>query len=174
MTLVELVVSLGVLAVGLLGFLQSIIYAVNLTRAQRETAVVSEIARQTIENLRAATFNQVFRLYNVDPNDDPAGVGTGPGNKLSIAGLRTLPGTTDGAIGHIVFPVRSAGLTSVQVQESVVDSDLGTPRDLNGDGLVDNADHSSDYRILPVVIHFDWSGATGARHMELKTLLADY
>jgi type II secretory pathway pseudopilin PulG len=173
MSLVELVVALGVLSVGLLGFLQSIVYAMNLARAQREIATASEAGRQALENMRAATFSQVFKLYNVDPNDDPGGAGTGPGANIVVAGLRPLPGDADGVVGQIVFPTRTAG-TSVALQENVVDINLGTPRDLNGDGLIDAADHANNYRILPVAVRFDWQGAAGPQHVIFKTLIADF
>jgi type II secretory pathway pseudopilin PulG len=173
LTLLELVVALGVLTVGLLGFLQSIVYAMNLARAQREIAVASEAGRRAMENMRGATFGQVFKLYNVDPNDDPGGAGTGPGANIAVAGLRPLPGDADGAVGQITFPSRTAG-TSVALRENVVDTDFGTPRDLNGDGVIDTADHTNDYRILPVMVRFDWLGATGPHHVVFKNQISDF
>jgi len=173
MTLVEVVIAVGVLVVGLLGFMRAILYAMNLARAQREVAVVSEAGRQAMESLRAANFNQVFKLYNANPNDDPGGAGTGPGANIALTGFRTLPGDNDGSIGRIIFPIRSAGGLE-ELRENIPDTDLGTPRDLNGDGAVDTLDHANDYRILPVVVRFDWQSANGPRHLELKSLIADY
>jgi len=167
MTLLELVIAIGVMAVGLLGFLQSIVCAMNLARAQREMAIASEAGRQVMENMRAATFGQVFKLYNADPNDDPGAAGSAPGKNIVVAGLRPLPADADGAVGEISFPTRTAG-TSVALRENVIDTNFGTPRDLNGDGLIDVANHTSDYRILPVMVRFDWLGATGPQHVVFK------
>jgi hypothetical protein len=164
---------MAVLVVGLLGFLQSIVYAMNLARAQRQIDVASEAGRQAMETLRATTFSQVFKLYNGDPNDDPGGAGTGPGPNIVVAGLQPLPGDPDGEVGEIVFPIAAvAGV--VQLRENVVDADLGTPRDLNGDDAIDAADHADDYRVLPVVVRFDWLGANGPLHREFKSVIADY
>ena len=50
---------------------------------------------------------------------------------------------------------------------------LGTPRDLNGDGDVDQEDHSGDYQLLPVVVRVRWAGSSGFERVELKSMLAD-
>jgi type II secretory pathway pseudopilin PulG len=173
MTLLEMVVALGVMAVGLLGFLQSIVCAMNVARAQREIALASEAGRQTLERMRAATFNQVFKLYNVDPGDDPLGAGTAPGASIVVQGLRPLAGAAGGEVGQIVFPTRTAG-ASVALRENIVDDKLGMPRDLNGDGLIDGANHAGDYRILPVVVRFDWLGANGPQHVMFTAQLANF
>jgi type II secretory pathway pseudopilin PulG len=172
-TLVEMVVALGVMAVGLLGFLQSIVAAVNVARAQREIAIASEAGRQTIERMRSESFAQVFKRYNVDPNDDPGGAGTAPGASIVVAGLRPLPGAAGGAVGRIVFPTRTAG-TAVAVFENVADDNLGMPRDLNGDNQIDAANTITDYRILPVMVQFDWLGANGPQHVRFTTQLANF
>jgi type II secretory pathway pseudopilin PulG len=172
-TLVEMVVALGVMAVGLLGFLQSIVAAVNVARAQREIAIASEAGRQTIERMRSENFVLVFQRYNVDPSDDPGAAGSAPGASIVVPGLRPLPGAVGGAVGQIVFPTRTAG-AAVALRENIVDENLGMPRDLNGDGLIDGANHANDYRILPVIVRFDWLGANGQQHVRFTTQLANF
>jgi len=54
-----------------------------------------------------------------------------------------------------------------------VDERLGTPRDLNGDGLVDSVNHAGDYLLLPVSLTLRWKGKTGVRVLEIQTFLAD-
>jgi hypothetical protein len=60
-----------------------------------------------------------------------------------------------------------------ELREDVVDTDLGLPRDLNGDGAIDGADHSADYRILPVRVTVSWTGQNGVRSMDFVTVLTE-
>jgi hypothetical protein len=61
--------------------------------------------------------------------------------------------------------------TTGRLCEYVTDMGLGMPRDLNGDGAVDTADHSLDYVILPVRVRVTWQGVGGARTVETSTVL---
>jgi hypothetical protein len=48
------------------------------------------------------------------------------------------------------------------------------PRDLSGDSVIDDQDHSGKYFILPVQIRVRWAGATGERRYEMATQLCIY
>ena len=178
MTLLELTIALCILVVGLLGFLQSLLGAMALHRAQRDDAVVSEIARQTIADLQGAPFAQVYSRYNSSTADDPAGVAS-PGENVAVPGLRVLPNDADGFVGRISFPTWNGaggggGGGVPELRENITYPEFGTPRDLNRDGAIDNADHSTNYTVLPVALSFDWLSAKGQRHMEFRTILAGY
>ena len=58
-----------------------------------------------------------------------------------------------------------------QVREDLVMPELGMPRDLSGDGVIDDQDHSLDYVLLPARIQIDWRGAGGDAHVEFHTVL---
>jgi hypothetical protein len=60
------------------------------------------------------------------------------------------------------------------LREDVNLPELGMPRDLNGDGAVDAGNHSTDYRLLPVIVRVRWQGAGGPSQFELKTMLANF
>ena len=180
MTLLELTIALCILVVGLLGFLQSLLGAMALHRAQRDDAVVSEIARQAIANLQATPFAQVYSRYNSSAADDPGGV-VSPGPNVDVPGLRTLPNDADGFVGRISFPTWSGpggggggGGGVPELRENIAYPEFGTPRDLNRDNVIDNADHSTNYTVLPVALSFDWLSAKGQRHIEFRTILAGY
>ena len=50
--------------------------------------------------------------------------------------------------------------------------EFGTPLDLNLDnGLIDSADRSADYRVLPVVVRVRWSSMAGTGEVRISTLL---
>jgi hypothetical protein len=142
--------------------------AIALTSVNRETGLALEAARDRVERMQGEEFLQVFRLYNPDPTDDPAGV-VGPGSGFAVAGLDPAPDDPDGLVGELRFPT----LTGSELREDVADEDLGMPRDLDGRNGVDASDHKDDYRLLPVEVTLRWRGTSGIRTLTLRTLLAD-
>lgn len=172
LTLIELIVSLSILAMALLGFTRVVIAAMQALRTDREVTLARQAARQVLERMQGEEFAEIFALYNADPNDDPGGAATGPGNWVQVFGLPPRPGAPAGAVGEILFPTQLVGGVP-QLREDVVDAALGMPRDLNGDGIIDGADRSGDYQILPVRVRFQWRGASGNSSFEFKTVLMD-
>ena len=111
---------------------------------------------------------EVFAAFNEDAADDPEGAGTAPGADFAVPGLSALSSDADGMVGKIIFPTIAG-----ELREDVTDAALGMPRDLNGDGVTDSADHSGDFVLVPVRIRLEWRGSAGPRDMEFHTLLAD-
>ena len=58
------------------------------------------------------------------------------------------------------------------LREDEIAAELGLPRDLNGDLLIDDQDHSGDYIVLPVIVRVSWTGKAGNRQFEIATMLA--
>jgi hypothetical protein len=58
-----------------------------------------------------------------------------------------------------------------ELREDVTDDALGMPMDLNADGSIDDQDHATDYRLLPVRIRVQWAGSHGAKFLELHAVL---
>ena len=157
-TLVELMVVLVILslAVGMLsGTMAS---TTRMAPMQREDALASEAARFQLETLRLVPVADLYALYNAAPGDDPGGAGTAPGCHFDVAGLAPQPGDADGRVGRLRFPG-----DGTQLREEGEDVFLGLPRDLDGDGEVDDDDHADDYRILPVEVLLEWQGVRGPR-----------
>ena len=173
MTLIELVLVLGILAMAF-GMLSSTMIANSRQRSvNRESAMAAGAARDLFEEILNEQHGEVYALYNADPNDDPGGAGSAPGNRFAIAGLSPLPETPDGLVGEVVFPALSPEAGEWELREDFVDDDLGMPRDLNGDSIVDDLDHADDYLILPVRIELEWQGRFGARRMSVSMMLAN-
>jgi hypothetical protein len=202
--LIELIVVMAVLIVAVSIFSRMIIATAQLRDVNRETAAAAEAARIIHERMRNEDFLDVWKLYNADTSDDPAG--GAPGNRFAVFGLEPLAGVTDGTVGEIIVPAvwvtsasgggggsssfggseledetESAGTTessgSTQtawvLREDFVDANLGMPRDLNGDSIVDNKDHSEDYILLPVHIRIEWQGSNGRRWLDVYSMLTD-
>lgn len=154
LSLVEIIVVIAIMTMAMAMYAQTLSASARLDPVANETMLGTEAARVTLERMKAADFRQVFALYDADPSNDPGGPGTAPGATFEVEGLQ--PSTTGGVVGRIEFPVSNGGL-----RETVVDEGLVMPRDLNGDGVVDSADHSGDYILLPVRLHLEWKSSTG-------------
>ncbi|HEX6882090.1 MAG TPA: hypothetical protein VF530_01855 [Planctomycetota bacterium] len=167
-SLVELLVAVAALLVGLLAFTRALTESLALGRTNRQTALATAAAQGAIERLQAADLARAFALYNEEPDDDPDGSGSAPGPRFAAAGLVALAG--DGGLhGTITFPVEK-GSPGV-LREDLADAALRTPLDLNLDGAVDDADHSADYRLLPVRVRIAWQDGRSQRELEVATIL---
>ena len=163
-SLIEMSVAAVVLTVAVCGLSGSMVSSVALDRVNHETALAEAAVRGTMEKIGGTTFSEAFARFNADPADDPDGAGTAPGATFAVKGLRGAAGALP---GRITFPVGAPD----QLREDVVDAALGMPRDLNGDGVVDAADHSGNYRLLPVRVSVTWRGVSGVRTLTVETLL---
>lgn len=59
------------------------------------------------------------------------------------------------------------------LREDCVYPELGMPRDLNGDSIIDGEDHADDYYILPVHIVLEWAGGNGKRRFDLHSVFTE-
>jgi hypothetical protein len=157
-----------VLTIAIGGVTSMLVQTQSLRDGTREAILASNAARSVIEQLKGETFEEVYALYNSDPTDDPGGDGSAPGNTFPVLGLDPRPGDPDGIVGQIIFPGNG-----VELRENLVDPVLSTPRDLNADGVIDAADHASDYVILPVRVRIEWAGEAGTRTAEFMTALVN-
>jgi len=173
-TFLELAVVMTILLSALLIFSSTISGVAKQRSVNRETGLAVAAARNLLETLRSEDFTQVFALYNADPSDDPNGAGTAPGNRFAVAGLDEAPDSPDGLEGEVIFPTAVHPVNGLELREDVENRALSMPRDLSGDGVVDDQDHSGAYFILPVQVRLRWKGATGVRQFELSSQLCRY
>jgi type II secretory pathway pseudopilin PulG len=194
LSLVEIVVALSVLVVAASIFCQTLLSTTRMRHLNRENSLAADAARVALERMRNEPFLEIFRDFNEDPKDDPGGNATGPGRYFDVPGLEPLDDAPGGKVGHVVFPsmavqvaapsggggkkggvtVGAPPVTQYQLREDVDDEGLGMPRDLNGNNVIDTANHSSDYLVLPVRVRIEWKSNTGARKFEIVTQLGDF
>jgi type II secretory pathway pseudopilin PulG len=168
--MVELTITMTLLIIGALGFSQLVLSARRSGETRREQTLAIQAAREVLEQMKAAPFDEVFRRYNGDPGDDPGP--DSPGEDFAVRSLRVRPGDLDGVAGEVVFPVDNA--VPGVLREDRQDVLLGTPLDLNGDGVVDALDHSGDYEILPVLVRVRWVSPSGPSEIAFRTILTDF
>ena len=174
MTLVELVLVMGILAMAF-GMLTTTMLANDRQRQiNRESAVAAEAARDIFERMRNQDFDELFSIYNAIPADDPGGAGTAVGNTFDVPGLDVPAGSGRPAVGEIVFPATLTPKGKQPLREDFTDAALGMPRDLNGDSIVDDRNHAFDYMLLPVRIELQWEGLYGPRELTVCMLMADF
>lgn len=169
MTIIELMVSMAVLMIAAGATFGSIASFAGLGESNEQTIIAWNGLHDRIESIYAEEFHEIFALYDDDPANDPDGPGTAPGPHFSVVGLDPTRNDADGLVGEIVFPV--SGATPGQLFENHVDAEFSMPRDLNGDGAIDGADHALDYAVLPVEVRVSWKSRTGNRRIELQVLL---
>jgi type II secretory pathway pseudopilin PulG len=198
LTIVEVVVALSVLVVAASIFCQTLLSTARVRQLNRDNALAADAARVALERMRNEPFEEIYKAYNEDPKDDPGGNGTGPGHLFDVAGLDPLDDAPLGKVGRVTFPSMSVQVTTGgggggkkslggggvtdstttvtewHLREDVVDEGLGTPRDLNGNNVIDTANHSSDYIVLPVRVRIEWKSRAGARRFDIVTQLGDF
>jgi len=176
-SLVEMLLAMIVMAIAMIGLSGSVVATLSLNRVNRETTAATEGARRMIETIADTSqisFPEIYRAYNGEPSDDPAGVGTAQGEGFEVEGLAPRADDPDGLVGRVRFPTLVNGAGEWELREDIVDPGLGMPRDLNGDGLVDAEDHSDDYILLPVTVVVEWQGVSGNRALQLQTMIAEW
>lgn len=166
-TLTEITMALAIFATMAGALVFSLTRAKYLSRTSRERAMALEGAQSMMERVRGEAFDQAFFLFNATPGDDPPGA-LAPGCNFAVPGLSVRQGDPDGFVGQVLFP--GDGLT---LREDVQDRDWGLPRDLDLDKQIDNIDHATDYRILPVRVRVSWRGPAGDEQVELVSSLVE-
>lgn len=165
-SLLEVSVVLVVMTVAVSMLASTMTASARVGPLMREEALAAEAARFEIESLRTVDFEDVYRTYNDDPSDDPEGAGTAPGRHFAVEGLDPREFDQDGFVGRFEFPEVGGVL-----REDSGQTDLGMPRDLNLDGLVDSASRHADYTILPFCVVIEWAGTNGPRELRMHSVV---
>jgi len=164
-TILEVLVSSTVFALVTGAVVTTLVASSALSDTNRETVLAAQAAESMLEQLKGATFSEVFARFNATKDDDPA-AGVSPGISFAVNGLSARAEDADGMVGRLEFP--GDGL---ELREDGKDAELGLPRDMNRDGDLDGADHAKDYVILPVRVVLEWHGISGNRAIELVSVL---
>jgi hypothetical protein len=156
----------AILSIALVMLSSTVASTSQLIPASRESYVACVAAANVIEEMHNADPDELWALYNSNPDDDPDGPGTAPGSAFAVAELTPADGDPDGLVGEILLP-DSNGL----LLETLEIDALGLPRDLNANAKVDDGDRSGDWLLLPVVVRVHWRGQHGTREFSLPTML---
>jgi prepilin-type N-terminal cleavage/methylation domain-containing protein len=113
-------------------------------------------------------------VIGAEEEKPPATWGTTTLDILTLGLLGTLftGGGGGGKKGKLAGGGGGSPALHYTLREDFQDARMGLPRDLNGDSLIDDCDHSLDYLILPVHVEIVWRGRFGPRRYDLYTQLA--
>jgi hypothetical protein len=164
-TLVEILIAGAFIALAACGMAALLAGSLSMNAVNKETAQARTAARRMLEELQNVPASDVFATFNTVTEDDPLGQATAPGSIFSIQ-MKPAAIQVSDMTGTVVFPEYVG-----QLREDLKDENLGMPRDLNGDGVIDSENHAKDYLVLPVRILVEWRGMTGERTYELHTVL---
>jgi hypothetical protein len=153
----DAVVAMLLLTIAVGGLAGSVTFGLKLHRTNQESAVAEQAARAIVAELRTETFDDIFSVFSANPN-------------IAVAGLNAQPDDPDGMVAELVFPTTVAG-GPLELHENAPMPALGCPRDLNGDGATDAANHAGDYVVLPVTVRLRWRGAAGDCLQEYHVVL---
>lgn len=198
-TLVEIMISMTVVVISIVGLLFVIAHATKQNQANRETLTAHRAAMAVIERMSSKPIRDVFRLYNDVEDLDPAppmGYPTGqdgldtyldlaePGAWFDVERVPGRGGTRVPALrppagrircGQVRFPTNATG---DQLWENPSDPTgewqrwFQMPRDLDSTGRVEaGTNKSTAYTLLPVIVSVQWEGVTGVRTLTYKHIL---
>jgi prepilin-type N-terminal cleavage/methylation domain-containing protein len=153
-TLVEMAVAMAILVVSLLSIGATTLRSHTLRIQNRERVIAHNALRSIAEQIHAQSY-----LEAKEPDAwsreliawfSPGGA---VGATFDVAGLQPVDGAA--SVGTIEF------VTDEQATDAVLGVEIGMPRDLNGDGDVDDNDVGGTASLLPVVIRMRWVGING-------------
>lgn len=168
-TMLEVTISMALMTASICALLSVMFTSHRVSDSSNDTTIAMNAVYNMIEQMRNySDFESVYAYYNSNASDDPGGSGTAPGCNFTVSGLTAKSGDSDGRPGKIVFPEATIG-TGLNLAENVSNSQMGMPRDLNGDGVIDAVSHSTDYIMLPVRVEVEWQGSEGDRKVSAHT-----
>jgi len=157
-TLLEVTLALSVLVIAMMAVSATALRAHALRREIHDRSAAENAVRMIAERVQS-----VARIARSDPagwaHDVIAALSAGGqiGNTFAISELTPLDGAS--SVGSISV------ITSEIATDNSLGAELGMPRDLDGDGVVNNTDVSHTARLLPVIVRARWKGVSGKQEV---------
>lgn len=164
-SLLEVLVALSILALGLLAHASNSFSGQRLTQSEARRGTAIQTLRRFLERMRsdvafATLYDRCRTLYDLAPQTDPPAHAPAryyadfevPAELGDVRVLVEVPRSP---------PANDPGGDWV-LREDVTLAAHGLPFDLDGDGVIDDQPKDGDYRALPVLIHFAWTGVGDA------------
>ena len=157
MTVVEIMIAMVVISLAIVAMVSLMLSANRVQEDARERGYAYNAARTVIENMRGMAFDAVFDTYKKGTTL----------NTFKVDRLNAIPGSS--THGVVEFP-ETGGL----LDESYVDTGLGTPKDLNQDGDTVDTLTGGSALILPVRVVIRWVSPGGRENrLELASLITE-
>ena len=171
-SLLDVMVTVSVLAIGLLAQASLTVSSYSQTLLNRERRLAMEGARSQLEILKGRELATVFAAYDASTTNDPPDA---PGPDFDVPSLQPVAGDPDGHVGRVIFPVgeppETSGTFDPVLREDLSDTAMGMPADLDGDGAIDANPKDGTYIHLPVTVEVEWAGKVGRQTLRITTWL---
>jgi hypothetical protein len=171
LSLVEVTVAVGVLAVALTGLVGAMTLAAKQSALSSEMSIAQDAARAKAEEMHGTRFDDLLPTYR--------------GHTFAVTGLTAVPSNT--SVGRVVLHTRSSvcfrhGAFSEQMfREDNPGSPgtaahdertrMGLPMDLNGDGdATDDVCRELAQRVVARIV-VEWRGAAGDQEVDLCVVI---
>lgn len=182
-SLIEIMVSVAVMVVGMIGILSVILHTSRYNAVNRENLAARRSAEKMFESMLSFHWKDIFKHYTANANDaytsaaSVSAVAHGPDFEVETNGagrqvLTPLKTDADGKCGRIFFPTDASGKDLVETGTGAF-MGMGQDLDLNGNGLIDGTDVSKEYKLLPVKLVIEWHGVDGPRSMTFRHLFLE-
>ena len=157
-TMIEAVVVMSILLMGLLAMTSTSVTVHALRESDRERRLANSALDSIIEDVKGIANAQVGTDPTWSQNFANAyAIGGTPGPLYPVNGLQPRDGEP------------SVVSVTITTDETLTDQELGVnlgmPRDLDNDGLIDNADVTATATIMPVIVRVRWNGSSGNREL---------
>jgi hypothetical protein len=153
MTLLEVHLAIGVLAVILMVLVSTTASTERLRRFTEEKETAREALQEQVAHFRSLGLSGVVAEF--------AEAEAGTTRTFAVPGLDRQG--------------EPSGQVTIVTDETTTDAELGLeigmPRDLDGDGLATNPDVSESATVLPVIVTVTWRGVAGRRTLQTIVLL---
>ncbi|MDB4426585.1 prepilin-type N-terminal cleavage/methylation domain-containing protein [bacterium] len=153
-TLLEVLITVAVLMVGLLAMTSTSVVVNSLRRSasdrSRAHAAVQAISQDLLSVARVSSEDPALWAGEILETYGPDG---SPGNELPITGLEPWAGSNHIATVTII--------TDETVTDAAIGTDIGMPRDLDGDGLASNSNVTGNASLLPAIVDVRWRHSGG-------------
>ncbi len=153
-TLIEVAIVGSVLTIGLMAMALTSVASSSLQRTSQEVnqaentvRAITSLVQSVSETAKSANGGWSQTLV------DSFQPGATPGRSLPSRQLKAADGTP--------ATVTVLVITDETQTDAQLGVQMGMPRDLDGDNVVDNTDVSASATMLPVVIQLQWSGVSG-------------
>ena len=157
-SLIEVMIACGVMMVGLLALTSTSVVVHSLDQTDDARKLAGDALRSMVDRVHAMANRSLD-----DPISWSNGVttalnaGGSPGDEFDVTGLNPWANAA------------SVGTIEVVIDETLSDADLGLtlglPRDLTGDGVMDETDATLNAGLLPVVVRVRWEVANAQQEL---------
>lgn len=166
-SLVDVCLSMALLVIALGVLIGSTFRALELDQHNASLALANQALRGLCEEMQAMPIDEVLDSYALceDEQDDRRAAKLA---RLTVHDRQLADRQGVQPVARARFPLDPRG---AELREDLDAPELGLPRDLDGDGAIDGADHRGDFRILPVLLELDWDGPSGPQSLRMATVL---